>query len=200
MCRGIPYGNHGHSERESTSAVGERPLEAGAAEALGAVGRDSPDRWGYGRAGDLMPFSVHTLDICHIIPGLQNRRGGATGLHATRASQDEATAGSNGCASPRISNRSANECPSRRAGDRPYSTTGDSALIRCFSWFYAELRPRILPAHSLIRLESLKRLPRRRQHHHIRPGRHDNAGAEHTDSQQYYTPLDEHTYSPLMAM
>ena len=114
---------------------------------------------GYGRAGYLMPFSVHTLDICHIIPGLQNRRGGATGLHATRASQDEATAGSNGCASPRISNRSANECPSRRACDRPYSTTGDSALIRCFSWFYAELKPRILPAHSLTAWKASKGFP-----------------------------------------
>jgi len=59
-------------------------------------------------------------------------------------------------------NPSANECPSSRAGDRPYSTTGDSALARCFRRFYAELGPRILPAHSLIRLESLKRLSRRR--------------------------------------
>ena len=59
-------------------------------------------------------------------------------------------------------NPGANECPSGRAGDRPYGTTGDSALARCLRRFYAELRPRILPAHRLIRLEDLKRFPRRR--------------------------------------
>jgi hypothetical protein len=160
-----------------------------------------PSRWGGGYAGHLIPFGVHTLDICHVIPGLQSRCGGTTGRRAARTSQDETTSGSNGCASPRMPNPGANECPSSRSCDRPYSTTGDSALARCLRRFYADLRPRILPAHSLIRLESLERLSRRRQHHHIRPrGRHDSTGAEHADSQQHYTPLDQHTYSPPMAL
>src|SRR5712691_2192593 len=162
--------------------------------------RGRPGRWGCGRAGDLIPFSVHTLDIRHVIPGLQSCCGGATGLYAARTSQDEATPAANGCAGPRMPNRGANERSSGRACDRSDSATCDSALARCLRWFYADLGARILPAHSLIPLESLKRLSRRWPHHHIRPGGHGSAGAEHTDSQQHYTPLDEHTYSPPMAM
>jgi hypothetical protein len=71
---GMPYGGPAYSARESISAAGGQPLEAGGGgRPWRRWGRGRPGHWGGGYARHLIPFGIHTLDIRHVIPGLRSR-------------------------------------------------------------------------------------------------------------------------------